>query len=107
MAFVQLPVSSDRANYEFKTTLDGVKYTLVFRFNNRAGHWIMDIKTASGAVIVTGILLLVGVDFLAQFQARQDLPHGNLFLLNLVDENVSPGRDDLGANVLLMYQEAI
>jgi len=106
MAMVQLPVTSDRANYEFKTTLDGEKYSFAFRFNNRAGRWIMDIKTAMGAVIVAGIPLLAGVDFLAQFPAAEGLPPGSIFLLNLSDENESPGRDDLGANVLLMYQEA-
>lgn len=106
MALVQLPVSSGRANYEFKTTLDGVRYTLAFRWNERAGRWIMDIKTASGAVIVAGIPLLSGVDFLAQLKEVKSLPQGNLFILSLVDENSSPGRDDLGVNVLLMYQEA-
>ena len=106
MALVQLPVSSDRANYEFKTTLDGEKYTLSFRFNNRAGRWIMDIKTATGTVIVAGIPLLAGVDFLAQFQTKTDLPQGSLFLVNLTDENTSPGRDDLGVNTLLMYRKA-
>ncbi len=106
MALVQLPVSSDRANYELKVKLDGVKYTFAFRFNNRAGRWMMDIKTADGMVIVAGIIMLAGVDFLAQFMARVDLPPGNLFLLNLADENATPGRDDLGANVLLLYQEA-
>ena len=105
MALVQLPVSSDRANYEFKCTLDGVRYSFAFRWNERAGQWIIDIKTASGVVIVAGIPLVSGVDFLAQFKTRAGIPQGNLFLLNLVDENISPGRDDLGVNVLLMYQE--
>jgi hypothetical protein len=106
MAIVQLPVTSDRANYEFKTTLDGEKYTFAFRFNNRAGRWFMAIKTAAGAVIVAGIPLLTGVDFLAQFPTKTDFPQGRLFLVNLTDENASPGRDDLGVNTLLMYEEA-
>jgi hypothetical protein len=106
MALLQLPVTSSSANYEFKTTLDGVKYTLAFRFNNRAGRWIMDIKTGSGTIITAGIPLLAGIDFPAQFQHIEGLPHGNLFLVNLADENESPGRDDLGVDVLLMYQEA-
>lgn len=106
MALLQLPVSPDKANYEFKTTIEGTKYTLAFRFNTRAGRWIMDIKTGGGEVIVAGVPLLAGVDFLAQFTARENLPQGNLFLLNLVDENESPDRDNLGTDVLLMYQEA-
>ncbi len=106
MALLQLPVSSGSGKYEFKTTLDSVKYTLAFRYNTRAGRWIMDIKTGGGVIIVAGIPLLAGCDFLAQFQAYDDLPHGNLFLLNLVDENESPDRDNLGTDVLLMYQEA-
>ncbi len=106
MALIQLPVNSDQANYEFKTTIDGTKYTFAFRFNTRADRWIMDIKTGSGDVLVTGIPLLAGVDFLARFNKDIRFPQGNLFLLNLIDENANPGRDDLGSNVLLVYQEA-
>lgn len=107
MALLQLPVSSGSANYEFKTELDGVKYTLRFRFNTRAGRWIMDIKTSQGGMLLAGIALLTGVDLLAQYRAYDGAPQGNMFLLNLQDENLSPGRDDLGNGVLLMYQEAV
>ena len=107
MAILQLPVSSDRASYEFKITIENVKYTFAFRFNSRADRWIMDIKTGGGVMLVAGLPLLIGVDLLAQFKDAKEIPQGNLFLVNLFDQNESPGRDDLGNNVLLMYQETV
>ncbi|MEW5804663.1 MAG: hypothetical protein AB1847_21445 [bacterium] len=105
MSLRQLPVRADTANYEFKIELDGTRYILAFRFNTRAGRWIMDVKTGQGVMLVAGIALLAGVDLLAQFRAYDGVPQGNLFLLNIEDENISPGRNDLGANVLLLYRE--
>ncbi|MEW5803908.1 MAG: hypothetical protein AB1847_17575 [bacterium] len=104
LSLLQLPVKSDIGHYELKTELDKVKYTFSFRFNTRADRWIMDIKTDGGEILVAGIPLLAGVDFLSGFRADTRLPQGVLFLLNTVDENASPGRDDLGNNALLIYQ---
>ena len=106
MSLKQLPVRSDLPNYEFKTQLDGVKYIFAFRYNARAGRWIMDIKSSSDAMLLAGIPLVAGVDLLARFQ-RADIPGGNLFLVNLESEYSECGRYDLGENVLLMYQEAV
>lgn len=105
MALKQLPVNSDGGNYEFKTELDGVKYTLSFRFNTRLSQWIMDMATSDGTILLAGIPLLLGIDLLARFQSA-DIPQGNLFLINLESEYSECGRNDLGTNCLLMYQEA-
>ena len=105
MAILQLPVTSDSANYEFKTTLDDVVYSFSFRFNTRMGRWIMDVKTEDGINLVLGLPLLIGVKLLNQF-ADIRLPQGDLFMINLEDEFVDCGRNDLGENCLLLYNEA-
>ena len=105
MSVVQLPVHADYSHYEFKTVLDGIKYGFVLRWNTRAGYWILDIKSSDETVLLSGIPLLIGVDLLAICQYA-DIPQGKLFLVNLESEYTECGRDDLGENVLLMYQEA-
>ena len=42
MAVIELPVRNDLPNYEFKSELDGVVYTLRFRFNERLNDWVFD-----------------------------------------------------------------
>lgn len=105
MSLLQLPVNSDSGNYEFKTMLEGIKYIFAFRYNTRMGRWIMDIKSSADISLVAGIPLLIGVDYLSTFQDSR-LPPGQLFLLNVEDENTECGRDDLGENVFLMYEES-
>ncbi len=105
MALLQIPVNSDSGNYEFKTTLEGIKYIFAFRYNTRMGRWIMNIKSSADISLVAGIPLLLGVDYLSTFQDSR-LPPGQLFLINLEDENVECGRNDLGVNALLMYEES-
>jgi len=105
MVIKQLPVNSDIANYEFKTDLEGTRYIFTFRFNTRANRWIVDILQDDKTMILSGIPLVLGTDLIGRFQ-NADLPPGNLFLVNLENEYAECGRNDLGNDVLLMYQES-
>lgn len=105
MALIKLPLRSDIPKSEFRVDLDGVTYTFAFRFNFRMERWIMDLKTENNVPLIMGIPVLIGTDFLERFQSA-DLPPGNLFAVNLEDEFVDADREDLGNNVIILYNEA-
>lgn len=105
MAILQLPLNSDEPNYRFRITLEGTDYVLIFRFNFRISLWIMDIIDADLNPIRMGIPILLGVSLLGQYVDSR-LPPGELIAINLKDENIEAGRDDLGNDVILLYGES-
>lgn len=105
MAIKQIAVVSSIPNYEFKTDLDGVTYTLSFRYNSRMDRWIMDIKTEDDDPIIMGIPILLGVSLIKRF-ADSRLPAGDIFAISVGTTTAEAGKEDLGENVLLLYQEA-
>ncbi len=106
MALIKIPVDSLRANYSMKLDLDGVTYTLSFRYNFRFAVWYMDLADEQGTTILSDIALLLGTILLDRF-ANDNIPQGELFMLNLENENEEATRDNFGIDALLMYEEAI
>ncbi len=101
----KISVDSILTNKEFRTPLDGIFFLLSFRFNSRAAVWIMNISDENSVTIVSGIPLLLGVDLLGRFQDSR-LPAGSLFLNNFSESNVEAAKDNLGTDVLLLYNKA-
>lgn len=100
----QIPVITDNRNYEFRISLDGVFFTLAFRFNFRMNRWFMDVKDGENVPLINGVPLLQGTDLIERFKAVT-LPAGHFLMLNLEDETIEAGADDLGANSLLLYAD--
>lgn len=105
MAVLELPVRSDFKAYSFQTELDGVVYTLTFRFNDRMSLWVMDIGDSSGNEILNGILLQTDVALTDQY-VKEDLPPGRFICIDESGESKDAGVDDLGNDVKLLYEEA-
>jgi len=102
---LQLPLRTDIWNYEFRASLDGSIYVLAFRYNERKGRWIMDIKASDNAYLVMGIPILLGVDLLGKY-GDERLPPGKFILIDTTGQNLEAGKTDLGDRVILLYQEA-
>lgn len=105
MAFVEIPVRSDLKAYEFQIELDGVVYTLGFRYNERMDRWLMDIADSVGAEILNGILLLTNVPLTDDY-VIDGMPPGRFFCEDRTGQNNDAGIEDLGNDIRLLYLEA-
>lgn len=89
-----------------RTALDGVDFTLTFRWSQRDGHWLLDLADAEGAPIRHGLALVPSLDLLAGvIDARR--PAGKLAVLDTTGVlDLDPGFADLGERFLLAYLTA-
>lgn len=101
-----IKIAQDSPYFKFTTELDGVSYTLSFRWNRRAAQWVLDFGDGDGAVIKVGIRCVVNVLLLARNGGQLGLPPGYL----LFYDTAGAGRDmeysDLGRRVVLVYLSA-
>lgn len=103
---VQLPVRSDLEAYSFVCALDGTNYQLSFTFNYRSNLWAMDVALNDGTAVVSGIPVQTNVILTERFLWNPLMPPGHFFPLDTSGAAADAGRNDLGNNVLLLYQEA-
>jgi len=100
---VEIPLRNDIPSYSFRVDLGITTYTLAIHYNARMDRWTMDFKTENNENIVTGIPLLLGTSLLRRFQDER-LPNGDLYMINIENENVEGNRDNFGTNVKLLFE---
>lgn len=100
-----IPTRTDGTrDYQLATELDGTTYTLRLRWNEREGAWFMDVGDDAGNPIRTSIKVVVGWPLTARF-ADSALPPGQLYAIDTSGADAEPGLQELGARVVLAYQE--
>jgi hypothetical protein len=104
MAFV-IPTSTTLPHYEIRVDLDGVPYTLEFRWNARDGAWYMHVKNEDDTHLVSGVKVVIGIP-LGVRSANAEMPFGVLIALDTSGADEQPGIDELGERVLLYYYSA-
>lgn len=102
MTFFLIPARNDLPWYQFKITLSGVIYTLVFRYNNRMQRWILDVSDPSGNPIITGLVVLIGRFITAQYVTLA-LPPGPLFAIDNTGQDSQPTVYSFGVQNSLAY----
>ena len=107
MAIRIIPVDPDLVAQKFKISLDGVTYTFDLDFNDRSGRYRLNIFDTQENELIFGIPMLINYDLLKYHKYNPLLPQGTLFLVNLEEDNVDPGIDDLGSSVIMVYDEAL
>jgi len=105
MAIRELPLDSTISSFTQKMDLDGRPFTFRFRFNDRTDRWGFDISDDAGTVLIAGIPLFVKQLLIDRYQSNPALPQGSLFAINQVNPDDPPTRDNLGTDVLLLYDE--
>lgn len=104
MALFQIPITNDPDSV-FSVALDGVVYQIRLTRNERSGRFKMDILTEIGDPIVEGIACVVNFPLVRKFKDLR-MPAGDLFFWDSTNQNREPNEDNLGTEVLLLYQEA-
>lgn len=61
----EVPLSPEAQT--FAIALGGTTYTLTLRWNAAASAWVLDIADAARAPILSGLLLVTGLDLLGQY----------------------------------------
>jgi hypothetical protein len=102
MAILELTLKPLLPHYDLTTTLDGVSYTLEFRWNTRDSSWFMSIRLEDGTDVVNGVKVVVGypLGFRSRHASR---PPGMFQALDTSGKKQDPGINDLGARVRLYY----
>jgi len=88
---------------EFKVPLDNVDYNFRIQWNERSEFWTLDILNSARTLIVGGLVLRSNYSILDQY-ANEDLPQGNLKVLDQGGSGIDPTSDDLGDRVVLFYE---
>jgi hypothetical protein len=97
-----IPLRNDVFQYEFRITLTGVVYTFTLRYNGRMDRWILNIDDIAGNQILSGIVLLINRDLLAQYPTLNVLA-GQLIAMDASQKNIQPTQFSFGDNNFLVY----
>ena len=102
MSVFLLPTRSDLPHFDFFTELDGTKYGLEFKWNEREESWYMSILDSEGTAILSGRKVVVNWPLFSRF-AVAGLPPGNIIALDTAGTETNPGLTDLGDRVQIYY----
>ena len=105
MAIQKIPLRTDLPKYTFSIILDSVVYILSIYYIRRMNRYLLDINDSNDVNLLSGIVVLLGVDFLAQ-HINEALPPGSLIAVNTEDGQSDAGQGELGDKVILLYEEA-
>jgi hypothetical protein len=101
---LQIPLRSDLPHYDMQVVLEGVTYTLEFRWNARDAAWYMNLMTEAGVAIWMSIKIVV--DLPLAFRCKNPLkPPGKFIAFDTTGAKADPGEADLGNRVQLLYFE--
>lgn len=104
MALREIPITPDPDSI-FQVELDKIVYQIRLTLNERTGRFKMDILTETGDPIVEGVACVVNFPLVKKFKDSR-MPAGDLFFWDSTGKNQEPNEDNLGTEVVLLYQEA-
>ncbi|HSS39040.1 MAG TPA: hypothetical protein VLT58_09750, partial [Polyangia bacterium] len=94
-----VPFTSDY-DQSFTTTLNGVRYVIDARWNERGQVWTFDLtREADQVLLLAGVSMLSGQDLLAPYA----LGIGGLVVTDLSNNSTDPGPDDLGDRAAVVF----
>jgi hypothetical protein len=105
MALLQIPFDRTRGNQLTRVELEGVLYGLKFLWNSRLNSWTLEVQSADGTPIVSGVHVVADYSLLSHYTS-QNLFSGRLFCLDMDNSQGTPNADTLGVNYQFFYQES-
>lgn len=96
MSTVTIPLDPSEPFLTQTTALDGVEYTLRFRYNQRQRRYFLDIGSKEGAMYATGAALVIGWPLFTKSRDSR-MPRGVLIIVaSGADTWTSPALGELG-----------
>jgi hypothetical protein len=95
-------ITGTTGKFQQVVPLEGETYTFLFRWNARASRWFLTIRDDAGADLITGKKIVADVPF-HPHETNENLPPGQIRILDVSGEGADPGLRDLGKRVVLMY----
>ena len=105
MAVFKIPLPTGVPQFVEQTQLDGLTFTIRIHWNERESAWYLEIGDVDGVVIVASRKLVANWPLLQRVTDERK-PPGEIYCIDLTDEGVDPGLDDLGERVDLVYIDA-
>jgi hypothetical protein len=92
--------------YQVIFTIEDVDYRLDLRYNDRMERWCLDITTQAGDTVITGAVIVLGVD-LFSYAVPALRPRGSMYAIwrQGTDAAPEPTERTLGQGQLLIYLE--
>lgn len=85
--------------------IDGREYVLRFYWNDRAQGWYFDVSDQDSSPILYGIRLVVGIILGRELVGDSRMWPGKMACIATTADQSDPGQFDLGARVLLVYND--
>lgn len=96
---ITVPTFGNFADYTEIVQLAGVTYRLRFYFNTRSDSWYLDVLGAGGTVFVAGVRVRLEWPLLRQYVLEDELPAGQMVVLDLLNTRREPSRDDINDTI--------
>lgn len=107
MAVFTLPLKGETyPHHSIRMVLDGRRYELVFRWNQRASSWFCTILNEGGEVLLGSRRILPGQAIIGRFGYNEALPLGELLPIDTTNEGAPPDLAELGQRVQVVYVDA-
>ncbi len=100
MSFVIPTLTDGTEAYDQRTQLDGVEYSLQFRYNFRRELWTFSVVALDGTPLLMGQTVHVGIVLNRRAVGG---PPGLLLAISETDDIASPGLTELGERIKLCY----
>jgi hypothetical protein len=101
---VLAPLRTTRPAFRWRSRLDGTVYGFRLAYNTRNDRWYLDVQTADGTAVVSGLRVSTGVSLLAPFGENPNLPPGQLFVRDDSGADREPGLAAFRSDHRLIYR---
>lgn len=106
MAFFQISTSAGVPDQISTQQLDGVAYRVRLRWNHISSTWFLDLSQEDGTPITYGRPLRVGPGLLRQLGYLDEVPPGEIVVIDTTLRDLRPLFDDIGVRSLVLYADA-
>lgn len=100
-----IPIEVDAPHFQVQMELEGVSYTLTFRWNERDTAWYLTLGDGEGVELVTS-KVVIDLPLFGRRRSVAGRPPGTFVAVDTTGAGRDAGYEDLGDRVQLLYFDA-